>query len=735
MGQLPGSNEAPSARRRAESFADRLVDRARAFAPLVAIAVLLSGVGWFVQTRVGLAGALDGADVFFQIVLAGSLMALLRNEVGLRTYGLFAPVVIAFIMVAAGPLWGLVLFLNVLVVTLVAHKAVQPLKLGTAPRVAVLLSVAGLATALAFAAAAAGQLPAAVGSGEVFFPTIISAWYADRAATEVEERGWREPAKRLLGTLVAVALSFAVISNAALVDWFTTTPAAWGAILLVVAYLGSRPGFRVSELRRFDDHFGGGPLSAARARLRYRLTTLRRRLAAAMGRDVRSDLSEAEVLSMKRRNRYIEAYNPPHVRPAADEKAETNRRLSGLGIESPRTYAVVEDTTETDAAARVVEEREEFVVKPSKGYGGEGIVVVSGRDGDVYDTSKGEMTARELNDHVRRIVDGHYSGLESEGTAIVEEKLTPAEFMRELHGDGVADVRVIVFQGYPVMAMTRLPTEASDGAANLHLGAVGVGLNVADGTPIKAFQQSRDRTLTEHPDTGTSLTDFRMPNWDAVLETAVEAAAASGLGYTGVDVVLGEGNTPKVLEVNVRPGLGIQNTTERGIFGRLEFVERLPNEFGFLDSEAKIELAREWSEAGFAAEALPGPDDLPVDAADATEAERETESPTGTERTADTAPSTGPAAATDDTTVADSAEGTASPDPADGASADDGDAGTDLREKLFGKTGSRLIAGGTALGGLWLLGLPLLAALLVVNAVAFVGGLCARAFGIRGVAE
>jgi hypothetical protein len=219
------------------------------------------------------------------------------------------------------------------------------------------------------------------------------------------------------------------------------------------------------------------------------------------------------------------------------------------------------------------------------------------------------MSERDLLGHVRRIVDGHYSGLETEGTAILEEKLTPAAFMRDLHGDGVADVRVIVFEGYPVMAMTRLPTESSGGAANLHLGAVGVGLAVADGTPLGAYQQSRDRVLDAHPDTGASLTEFRVPNWDRVLETAVEAAAASGLGYTGVDVVLTEGNEPAVLEVNVRPGLGIQNTTGEGLDRRLSFVESLPAEYEFASPERKIRLAREWDAAGYPDAALPDADD------------------------------------------------------------------------------------------------------------------------------
>jgi len=36
----------------------------------------------------------------------------------------------------------------------------------------------------------------------------------------------------------------------------------------------------------------------------------------------------------------------------------------------------------------------------------------------------------------------------------------------ELSYQGVPDIRVIVYRGYPAMAMVRLPTRASDGKAN-----------------------------------------------------------------------------------------------------------------------------------------------------------------------------------------------------------------------------------------------------------------------------
>ena len=90
--------------------------------------------------------------------------------------------------------------------------------------------------------------------------------------------------------------------------------------------------------------------------------------------------------------------------------------------------------------------------------------------------------------------------------------------------EGVPDVRVIVFKGFPVMAMMRLSTAASDGKANLHQGAVGVGIDITTGkeggwsvhewtasqNPFmkKKILKIMDRTLKTNPN-ANQLPSFR----------------------------------------------------------------------------------------------------------------------------------------------------------------------------------------------------------------------------------
>ncbi|MFQ5552613.1 MAG: sugar-transfer associated ATP-grasp domain-containing protein, partial [Thermoplasmata archaeon] len=156
---------------------------------------------------------------------------------------------------------------------------------------------------------------------------------------------------------------------------------------------------------------------------------------------------------------------------------------------------------------------------------------------------------------------------------LIEALLTPHEFVTPFAPKGVPDVRILCLLGHPVMAMLRLPTLESQGKANLHLGAVGVGVELATGTV--SFGTWKGEIVSRHPDTGARLTGFEVPFWEQILEIAAEAQQLSGLGFAGVDVVLDARHGPLVLEVNRRPGLEIQKANGTGLLPRLRAIEGL----------------------------------------------------------------------------------------------------------------------------------------------------------------
>lgn len=186
---------------------------------------------------------------------------------------------------------------------------------------------------------------------------------------------------------------------------------------------------------------------------------------------------------------------------------------------------------------------------------------------------------------------------------------TLAAFPSTSHGDDVADVRVVVYRGYPIVALARLPTEASGGSVSFHRGAVAVRLAVADGTSLGACHPRSGRELTTHPDTGAPLVDRRMPNWEGVVEAATRAAPTTGICYA-VDLTLTAGSSPVVLHVDGRPGLALQSTSDCGLFRRLQFVTALPADGEELSVGRRLARVRELTRAEYSLQPLPAGDDV-----------------------------------------------------------------------------------------------------------------------------
>jgi hypothetical protein len=141
-----------------------------------------------------------------------------------------------------------------------------------------------------------------------------------------------------------------------------------------------------------------------------------------------------------------------------------------------------------------------------------------------------------------------------------------------------------------VMGMIRLPTKASDGKANLHRGAIGVGINIKEGTTLTAVHHSM--VITHHPDTSHPLSGFRVPYWEEMLLMAARTFDMTGLGYLGVDIVIDRERGPLLLELNALPGLQIQIANQTGLLRRLELIDKATADI-FATAEARVAWALE----------------------------------------------------------------------------------------------------------------------------------------------
>lgn len=288
------------------------------------------------------------------------------------------------------------------------------------------------------------------------------------------------------------------------------------------------------------------------------------------------ELCQAGVLNMNSRNyAVIGQYNHRRLYPLVDDKVQTKELAQSVGIRTPRLIGVLSAQHEVQNLIQLVKGWNSFVIKPAHGSGGKGVLVIRAHTQNHFRTASGRVLKfTQIYQHISNILSGLYSLGGQYDIAVLEEMVHFSNQFQDYSYQGIPDVRVIVYKGYPALAMMRLATKESGGRANLHQGAVGVGLDMITGKAIAAVQHNR--LIKTHPDTGANLMNLQVPNWRQHLQIAAKGYDMTGLGYLGADIVLDAHAGPMMLELNARPGLAIQIANQRGLNDILRIIDTYP---------------------------------------------------------------------------------------------------------------------------------------------------------------
>ncbi len=296
--------------------------------------------------------------------------------------------------------------------------------------------------------------------------------------------------------------------------------------------------------------------------------------------ELRRKLHEKGVLGVNERNsRLIMELNPRKFYPRVDNKVITKSLAIEAGMPVPDLYGVISHQSEVRHLPEIVAGQDSFVIKPARGSGGNGIMVIADRGlrkKDTYRTVSGVLlNEAEIEHHVSNVVGGQYSLNGTPDSALIEYCVRFDPLFAQVSFQGVPDIRVIVYRGYPVMSMVRLPTRSSSGKANLHQGAVGAGIDLSLGRTLDGVLGND--SVDEHPDTGMPIRGLQIPHWDYILESSSKCYEVTGLGYVGVDIVIDRDLGPMILEMNARPGLNIQIANNCGLGNRLRRIDEILN--------------------------------------------------------------------------------------------------------------------------------------------------------------
>ncbi len=281
---------------------------------------------------------------------------------------------------------------------------------------------------------------------------------------------------------------------------------------------------------------------------------------------------KSEFLGINQRNvGYVFPSNPRKHYKMADDKILAKEVLEQHQIPCAKTYAVIEKVGDIPQVWDALQQYDKLAIKPANGSGGEGIKILYKRDEAWY--SGGDLvTPDQIHLHLASIIMGFFS-FGSSDRVLIEECIVPHTCFHDIYPAGVADIRIIIYQEHIALGMLRVPTDKSDGKANLHQGGLGIGIDIDTGQMTLGYDGQLYHA--EHPDSKAPIAGVRLPFWEEILALSLKTAHHFPLKYLGVDIVIDQVKGPMIMEVNVRPGLGIQMVNKKGLKPILQSINNL----------------------------------------------------------------------------------------------------------------------------------------------------------------
>jgi len=187
--------------------------------------------------------------VLLSIPIGVLLLVVLRNLVGISTFGTFMPVLIALAFRETQLLWGIALFVLVVGAGLVLRFYLERLKLLLVPRMASVMIM--VIMIMAFISIVSYRMELPRGLSIALFPIVIMTMTIERMSIVWEERGMREALLQGSGSLLVAAIAYIVMNINTIQHFVFVFPEILFTVLAITLLLGRYSGYRLSEFVRF----------------------------------------------------------------------------------------------------------------------------------------------------------------------------------------------------------------------------------------------------------------------------------------------------------------------------------------------------------------------------------------------------------------------------------------------------------------------------------------------------
>ncbi|MFW5427055.1 MAG: 7TM domain-containing protein, partial [Methylophagaceae bacterium] len=187
--------------------------------------------------------------ILLMVPLGALLIVLLRNVVGIKTFGTFMPILIALAFRETELIWGVFLFTLIVALGLAIRFYLEYLQLLLVPRLAAVLTI--VIILMTFVTVFSHKLGFEQGLSIALFPMVILAMTIERMSLIWEEHGPSEALQQGFGSLVVAALGFLLMSNDTMEHMIFVFPEMLLILLAAMLLLGRYTGYRLTELWRF----------------------------------------------------------------------------------------------------------------------------------------------------------------------------------------------------------------------------------------------------------------------------------------------------------------------------------------------------------------------------------------------------------------------------------------------------------------------------------------------------
>lgn len=187
--------------------------------------------------------------ILLTVPIGAFIILILRNFIGIKTFGTFMPVLIALAFRETHVIWGISLFVIIVSFGLLARFYLEKLKLLLVPRLASILTVVILL--MIFICVISQNLGLDAGLSVALFPMVILTMTIERMCITWDERGASEAIKSGIGSLTAAVISYFAMSFQPLEYLVFAFPELLLVLLALILWFGQYRGYRLFELKRF----------------------------------------------------------------------------------------------------------------------------------------------------------------------------------------------------------------------------------------------------------------------------------------------------------------------------------------------------------------------------------------------------------------------------------------------------------------------------------------------------